>query len=62
MEDIFIGKQNRKVATKVTAKAKDLIVKICAARELSESDYLRLAIKNQIRLDEQAETLKPRKL
>lgn len=62
MNDIFLGKHNCKVSTKVTTKVKDLVIQICASREISESQYLRLALQNQIKSDELAfnpKTLKP---
>lgn len=51
--EIFIGKQNCKVTTKVTAKVKDAVNQICAARDITESQYMRLALQNQIKSDEQ---------
>lgn len=56
--DIFLGKHNCKVSTKVTTKVKDVIQAYCTAREISESQYMRLALQNQIKADQQAETLK----
>ena len=57
--DIFIGKQNCKVTTKVTAKVKDVIQANCAIREITESQYLRLALQNQIKADQKAESGDP---
>lgn len=59
MEDIFLGKNNSKVSTKVPAKAKDAIIQICASLEISESQYFRRALKNQLQSDKQALNPKP---
>ncbi len=56
--DIFLGKHNSKVSTKVTTKVKDVILENCAKREITESQYLRLALQNQIKADELSEKIK----
>jgi hypothetical protein len=58
MDNIFIGKHNCKLSTKVTTKVKDLVSQICASREITESQYLRLALQNQLNADGLAETIK----
>lgn len=53
--DIFIGKHNCKLSTKVTTKVKDRISELCKEFEITESQFLRVAIEKQIKA---AETLK----
>jgi len=48
MDNIFLGKKTTKVSTKVPAKAKDLIQSICAKMEITESQFVTLALQKQI--------------
>jgi predicted DNA-binding protein len=57
--DIFIGKHNCKLSTKVTTKVKDRISELCKEFEITESQFLRVAIEKQIKAAETLKTPQP---